>query len=444
MIFKAYDIRGIYGEELTEEKARLIGGGLVEYLGADRIVIGRDMRTSGNHLFNSLAEGITEAGATAVDIGLVSTDALYFAVGKYDFPCGVMITASHNPGEYNGFKICREGARPLSGSDGLPQIREIVERGSFKPAPRQGELEKMDIMDDFRDFVLSFVDTSVFKPFKIAVDAGNGMAGKIVPEVFGNLPVEIVPLYFELDGHFPNHLANPIELKNTEALRKLVKEDDTIDFGAAFDGDADRLFLVDGNGKLVDSSLTAAMVAKAILEKNPGSTITHNIICSKTVRQTIEQNGGKPVLTPVGHAIIKPIMREKNAIFGGEHSGHFYFRDFWFADSAVLTFMYVIELLSKAGKNLDEILSEMDTYVRSGEINTRVDDREQTLEKIKKTFTTDKVKPILLDGVTFDFGDYWFNVRPSNTEPLIRLNLEANSQELMEKKRDEVLGIIRS
>ena len=444
MIFKAYDIRGIFGEELTEETARLIGGALVEYLEIDKVVIGRDMRTSGNLMFNALAEGITEAGATAVDIGLVSTDALYYAVGKYDFPAGVMITASHNPGEYNGFKICREQAKPLSGNDGLPQIKAIVDSGKFKPAPRQGELQKLDMMSDFRDFVHSFVDTSVFKPFKIAVDAGNGMAGKIVPLIFDSLPVEIVPMYFDLDGHFPNHLANPIEPKNTKALRKLVASDDSIDLGVAFDGDADRLFLVDSKGKLVDSSLTAAMVSKAILEKHPGSTITHNIICSKTMRETILKHGGKPVLTQVGHAIIKPIMRKENAIFGGEHSGHFYFKDFWFADSAVLTFMYVIELLSKAGKNLDAILSEMDTYVRSGEINTKVKNRDKTLAKIKETFTSDKVQAVLLDGITFDFGDYWFNVRASNTEPLIRLNLEANSQELMEKKRDEVLAVIRS
>jgi phosphomannomutase len=354
-----------------------------------------------------------------------------------------MITASHNPSEYNGFKICREESIPLSGTDGLPQIKEIVDRGYFEKSAKQGEIIYRDIMPEFLDFVLSFIDQSLIKPFKIAVDAGNGMAGAIFPKVSRRLPLSLVPLFMELDGTFPNHPANPIDPENTEVLRRTVAEDETIDLGVAFDGDADRMFLVDGFGNSVDASIVTAMVARNMLKKYPGSSVVYNVICSKTVRETIEKSGGKAIRTSVGHAIIKPVMRENNAIFGGEHSGHFYFRDFWFADSGLVAFLSVLELLSESGKQLSEIVKELDTYIRSGEINTVVDDREKTIERVKTHFSGCGAEPLLIDGVTFDFGDWWFNVRPSNTEPLIRLNLEADTEELMVQKRDEVLAIIR-
>ncbi|MFP4458448.1 MAG: phosphomannomutase/phosphoglucomutase [Candidatus Zixiibacteriota bacterium] len=443
-IFKAYDIRGVYPKQIDRDMAYLIGGGLVKYLNAESIAVGRDMRVSGEDLFEGLAEGITDAGAMVVNIGMVSTDALYYTVGNFGFTGGVMITASHNPSEYNGFKICKEEARPLSGKDGLPEIRKAVEAGSFEKADKKGAIVQKDILDDFSEFLMSFVDVEKFKPFKVAIDAGNGMAGEIVPRVFDKLPFEVEKLYFDLDGSFPNHPANPIEPDNTAKIREMVEKNRDIDFGAAFDGDADRMFMIDDKGNLVDSSMVAAIASAILLKKNPGEKIIHNIICSKTVAETIRKHGGEPIMTPVGHAIIKPIMRENNAIFGAEHSGHFYFRDFWFADSGILAFLIVAEMLSETEKKLSQLIDEIDNYKRSGEINSRVDDRKATLEKVAKYYQEKyNVEPVLMDGVTFDLGDWWFNIRPSNTEPLIRLNLEAKTEQMVKEKVDEALSVIR-
>jgi len=438
-IFKAYDVRGIVGETLSEEIAYLFGRGLVRYLGCTNAVVGRDMRGSSDEMAAAVTRGITDEGCDVTDIGLVSTDGLYFAVGKYGHDCGVMVTASHNPPEYNGFKVCRSEAIPLSGSEGLNDIRDMIS-GELPPAPGGGKVVQKDYSDGYTDHVLSFVDCGKIKPLKIVIDAGNGMAGKTLPSVFDKLPCEVIPLYFELDGSFPNHPASPIEPENIRDLQAKVKETGA-DLGAAFDGDADRMFLVDGNTKALGGDLVTVMVAKSLLKKEPGATILYNLICSKTVPETIEANGGTAIRTRVGHALIKPLMKEHNAVFGGEHSGHFYFRNNWFADSGLIALLVCLELISEESKLLSELVAELDPYVRSGEINSRVDDVNARIELVKREFSDGKQDT--LDGVTVDFGDWWFNLRPSNTEPLLRLNLEAQNRQLMDQKLPEVLRIVR-
>ncbi len=438
-IFKAYDVRGIYGQEIDEEIAYLFGRGLVTYLNAPSVAVGRDMRVSSPLLAESMIKGITDQGANAADLGEISTDSLYFAVGKFGYPAGVMITASHNPAEYNGFKVCRENAIPLSGEQGLNQIRDIMKRG-FRDSPHKGKVTDRDIMGEFTDHVLSFVDKEKIKPFKIVIDTGNGMGGKLIPDVFAQLPCEVIPMYFELDGTFPNHPANPIEPENIRELQANIQKHGA-HLGVAFDGDADRMFLIDENAKPLGGDMVTAMVAKNLLKKEPGATILYNLICSKTVPETIEANGGTAIRTRVGHALIKPLMKEHNAIFGGEHSGHFYFRSNYFADSGIIALLVCLELLSEESKPLSQLISDIDPYVRSGEINSRVEDIPAKLEEIKKAFKGMQIDE--LDGVTVDGGDFWFNVRPSNTEPLLRLNMEAKNPNLLEEKKKEVLELIR-
>ena len=439
-IFKAYDVRGIYGDTLTDEIAYLFGRGLVQYLGASNVAVGYDMRESSPSLAENMIRGITDQGANAAELGEISTDSLYFAVGKFGYPAGVMITASHNPPEYNGFKVCRENAIPLSGDQGLNQIRDLMRRG-FKEVSHKGKKTERDIREAFSKHVLSFIDIDKIKSFKIVIDAGNGMGGKILPPVFDNLPCEVIPMYFELDGTFPNHPANPIEPENIKDLQAKVKESGAF-LGAAFDGDADRMFLIDENAKPMGGDIVTAMVARNLLKKEPGATITYNLICSKTVPETIKKFGGNPIRTRVGHALIKPIMREHNAVFGGEHSGHFYFRNNYFADSGIIALMVVLELLSEEDRSLSTLVSEIDPYVRSGEINSRIDDIPSKLEEIKEHYKDLEIDE--LDGVTVEGDNFWFNVRPSNTEPLLRLNLEADNEEVMQEKTSEVLEIIRS
>ena len=442
-IFKAYDIRGVYPDSLNEDVARLIGAGLIEYLKCSEVVVGRDMRVSGQKIFEAICDGITASGANVIDIGMVSTDGLYFAVGKYHVQAGVMITASHNPSEYNGFKICKADAVPLSGTDGLPEIKEFVKAGVMPHGLQRGKITSKNIDDEYTDHCLSFIDISKIRPFRIAVDAGNGMAGKTLPPVFEKLPIEADPIFFDLDGTFPNHLASPIEPENTKQLREKVASDDSIDFGAAFDGDADRMFLVDENGRLLGGDIITALVAKNLLAKNPGESIVYNIICSRAVPELIEKMGGKPIRTMVGHSIIKPIMKSENAIFGGEHSGHFYFRDNWFADSGLIAFLVCLELLSETQKPLSEMVAEIDPYFRSGEINSQVEDRAAAINKVKLYFEREGLKIDQLDGITI-FGDrWWVNLRASNTEPLVRLNAEAETQEILEKITDRVLDLVR-
>lgn len=442
-IFKAYDIRGIVPRELTPDIAYRIGRALVAFLDVDQVVVGRDMRISGPALAGALIDGIRDQGADAIDIGLVSTDTLYFAVGKYGYPAGVMITASHNPAAYNGFKICKEEARALSLETGIGDIRDLVVSGNL-PAPRgeRGDLIERNVLDAYAEHALGIIDPAIIKPLKIAVDAGNGMGGLLAPSVFGKLPIEVVPLFFELDGTFPNHEANPIEPENIRDLQRAVIEQGC-DLGIAFDGDADRMFLIDEHGAFVGGDMTTAMVSIQMLKKHPGSAIVYNLICSRSVPETIVEHGGTPIRSRVGHSFIKAIMRENDAVFGGEHSGHFYFRDNWYADSGLIAALTVIELISEEDLSLSEILKPIDNRVRSGEINSEVADIPTVLERVESTFAAQGAAIDHLDGLTVEFDDWWFNLRGSNTQPLLRLNVEADDTSLLDEKTSEVLHLIR-
>jgi phosphomannomutase len=440
-IFKSYDVRGIYPTELSDDLAYAIGRAFVDELGARSIVVGRDMRPSGTALFSAFARGANDAGADVTDIGLVSTDALYFAVGKYGFDGGVMITASHNPAQYNGMKFTRARAQALSYDEGLSAIAARIERGEFLAAERRGTLVEKDILADFAAHCLSFVDTTKFKPFKIAIDAGNGMGGKIVPSVFAHLPCEVIPLYFELDGTFPNHPASPIEPENMVDLQRAVLANGC-DLGAAFDGDADRMFLVDERGALVGGDIVTALVGLNTLRRYPGAKILYNLICSRSVPEAIARAGGIPVRSQVGHSLIKKVMRDQDVVFGGEHSGHFYFRDNWFADSGMIALMQCLEVFSESGKSVSETIAPIDHRVRSGEINTRVNDIPGKLRELAERYADAEIDD--LDGVTIQYPDWWLNVRPSNTEPLLRLNVEGDTRAVMERHRDEALALIRS
>src|SRR2546428_2691094 len=441
-IFKAYDIRGIYGENLTDEVAYRIGRAAAHYLDVPEIAVGRDMRLSSPQLAAALLRGIIDQGTNAIDLGMVTTDGLYFAVGAFDYPAGVMITASHNPGQYNGMKFCRAKAFPISLDSGLAAIGDLAVRGDFPTPVHTGQVTKHDIADAYVKHVLSFIDVNKIKPLKVVIDAGNGMAGLVLPRVFTHLPCELVPLYFELDGSFPHHPASPIEPENMIDVQQKVREVGAV-LGAAFDGDADRMFPVDEHGDLVDGSMVTAIVANSLLHKYPGSTILYNLIVSKSVPELIEKLGGKAVRTRVGHSYIKAEMRQRNAIFGGEHSGHFYFRENWYADSGLIAFLITLELVSVEGKPLSELLKPLDKGVRSGEINSVVSNVQGKLRALEEKYGKDALSVDHMDGITVDYGDWWFNVRPSNTEPLLRLNVEANSRQLMEQKRDELLAFIR-
>jgi phosphomannomutase len=441
-IFKAYDVRGVYPDEINEDVVYRIGRAFVEYLHPTTVAVGRDMRISSPALAAALIRGLSEQGADVVDLGLTTTDELYFAVGKFNYPAGIMVSASHNPKQYNGLKWCRENAIAISSETGGDEIRDLALAGNFPASARQGEVAQRDVTDDYVRHVLSFIDVAKIRPLKIAVDAGNGMAGMIVPKVFAHLPCELVPLYFELDGTFPNHPASPIEPENTEHLRALVPEQHCA-MGVAFDGDADRMFLVDETGRLLGGDMVTALVAQSLLRKHPGATILYNLINSRSVPELIEREGGRAVRTRVGHSFIKAQMREENAIFGGEHSGHFYFRDNWYADSGLIAFLVVLELISESGKTVSELIAEVDHRVRSGEINSKVADQEGRMRAIAEHYTAEGGQVDTLDGITVSFPTWWFNVRPSNTEPLLRLNLEADTAAEMAKRRDEVLHLIR-
>jgi phosphomannomutase len=445
-IFKAYDIRGIYPDTLNEDVVEKIGYAYVNYLNlsGSRVVVGRDMRLSGEALEDAFIRGVTEAGADVLDIGLVSTDALYFAVGHLEEPGGAMITASHNPKEYNGLKLCRENAIALSGEEGIFQIRDLILSSELPEAHEySGSVEEDDITAEYAKHCLNFINTEGLRPLKIVVDAGNGMAGKMLPPIFEGLPFEYVPMYFELDGSFPNHPPNPIEPENmTELQQRVIAEG--ADFGAAFDGDADRVFVVDENGVTISGDLLAALVAKNVLEKEPGAAIIYSAVCSKALPELVRSEGGRPVRTKAGHSIIKPQMRSNNAAFGGEHSGHFYFRDNYFADSGIIAMLTVAELVGRQQDPLSELLAPIDPYVRSGEINSEVEDQPTALETVEEHYAErDSAKIDHLDGLTVDLGDWWFNLRPSNTEPLLRLNIEARDRATMERERDEILKLVR-
>ncbi|MEU9122074.1 phosphomannomutase/phosphoglucomutase [Streptomyces sp. NPDC048506] len=445
-IVKAYDVRGVVPTDWDEPLAELFGAAFVETTGADAIVIGHDMRPSSPGLSRSFARGAAARGADVTEIGLCSTDELYYASGALNLP-GAMFTASHNPARYNGIKMCRAGAAPVGQDTGLAQIRELVERWSTQGAPdpvaATGAVTQRDVLGDYAAHLRSLVDLSGIRPLKVVVDAGNGMGGHTVPTVFEGLPLELDALYFELDGSFPNHEANPLDPKNIVDLQARVRETGA-DLGLAFDGDADRCFVVDENGDPVSPSAITALVAARELAKHPGATVIHNCITSWSVPEVVKENGGTPARTRVGHSFIKEEMARTGAIFGGEHSAHYYFRDFWNADTGMLAALHVLAALGGQDGPLSQLVAQYDRYAASGEINSTVDDQTGRLAAIKATYegrpgiTLDE-----LDGLTVTADDWWFNVRPSNTEPLLRLNAEARDAETVERVRDEVLAIIR-
>jgi phosphomannomutase len=442
-VFKAYDVRGIYPGELDEEGAEAIGRAYVEQFEPRRMAVGRDMRLSSIAMQEALMRGATAAGADVVDLGLIGTEMLYFAVGSLGLEGGAMVTASHNPKEYTGMKLVRRGALPVGGESGLLDVRDRALAGDGRaPAPEQGRIEKHDIWPAYVDRVLSFVDVVAIEPLRVVIDAANGMAGTMLPPVLGRLPVETVRCYFEPDGSFPNHEPNPLLPENREFIvRKTLEEG--ADLGVAFDGDADRCFFVDDTGEFVPGDFVTALFAESVLEKEPGAKIIYDVRASRAVPDTIERAGGVALVNRVGHAFIKARMRKEDAAFAGEVSGHYYFRDFSQADSGVVPFLLMLELISKKGLRLSEILEPLRSrYFITGELNTPVPDVALKLQELKERYADGRVSH--LDGVSVDFDDWHFNVRPSNTEPLLRLNLEATTEELMERRRDEVLEVIRS
>jgi phosphomannomutase len=437
-IFKAYDIRGTYPEQIDAEICRAIGAAFARFAGADTILVARDMRPSGVELTQAFADGATSQGADVVDLGLASTDLIYYAAGELDAP-GAMFTASHNPAQYNGIKMCLAGAKPIAEDTGLGEIKRMAAEG-VAPGDGSGQVTTKDLLDDYAAHVRGFVDVANLRPLKVIADTANGMGGLVAPKVFDGLPFDLEVMYGELDGTFPNHPADPIQPENQKDLRARVIETGA-DVGLAFDGDADRVFLVDEQGEPLSGSTTTAMVAKSILAKHPGETVLHNLICSKAVREVVEENGGKAVRTRVGHSFIKSVMAETGAIFGGEHSGHYYFRENYRADSGLIATVIVLELMSLADQPLSELRKPFERYAASGEINTEVADPKAVIEKVAAAF--EGKEQDRLDGLTVDLGDWWFNLRPSNTEPLLRLNLEATTREECDEHVNEVLDIVK-
>ncbi len=444
-IFKAYDIRGTTPDQLDAPLAEAIGGAFARFAIAQdgavrRVLVARDMRSSGVELAAAVARGIQQQGVDVVDLGLASTDLLYYASGRLDAP-GVMLTASHNPAQYNGLKLCLSGARPVGEESGLHEIKEMVAAGVARAEGPAGAVETLDLLRDFGAHVRSFIDTSALRPLRVVADTANGMGGLVVPVVFEGLPVELEVLYGELDGTFPNHPADPIQPENLRDLQARVIESGA-DAGLAFDGDADRVFVVDEKGEPLSGSLTTAIVAAGVLEKRPGATILHNCICSKAVPEVVRERGGIPVRTRVGHSFIKAVMAETGAAFGGEHSAHYYFADNWRADSGSIAALVVLEQLSKAGVPLSELRRPFDRYAASGEINTRVGDPAAVIAAVADSYPAEAQDH--LDGLTVDLGSWWFNLRASNTEPLLRLNLEAADAGACEERVREVRALIEA
>ncbi|MFH9074262.1 phosphomannomutase/phosphoglucomutase [Streptomyces alboflavus] len=449
-LVKAYDVRGVVPDQWDESLAELFGAAFVSVTGADAIVVGHDMRPSSPGLSRAFARGAAARGVDVTEIGLCSTDQLYYASGALNLP-GAMFTASHNPAQYNGIKMCRAGAAPVGQDTGLADIRALVERWSDEGAPAQdpavtpGTLTRRDTLKDYAAHLRSLVDLTTIRSLKVVVDAGNGMGGHTVPTVFEGLPLDLVPMYFELDGTFPNHEANPLDPANIVDLQARVREEGA-DLGIAFDGDADRCFVVDENGGPVSPSAITALVAARELAKHGGSgTVIHNLITSWSVPEVVRENGGTPVRTRVGHSFIKEEMAKSGAIFGGEHSAHYYFRDFWNADTGMLAALHVLAALGGQDGPLSGLVEQYDRYAGSGEINSTVDDQKARLAAIRSAYEgQDGVTIDELDGLTVTSTDWWFNVRASNTEPLLRLNAEARDQQTMEQTRDAALAIIRA
>jgi phosphomannomutase len=441
-IVKAYDIRGVVPDQLDEGVAEAVGAAFAKVTGAATILTMHDMRVSSGPLAAALGRGVAAQGVNVLAAGLGSTDMLYYGSGEAGIP-GAMVTASHNPPQYNGIKLCRAGARPVGIETGLKDIKDLAER-SLAHAPSTGSVTTVDLLPGYADYLRKLVDISAIRPLTVAVDAGNGMAGHTVPKVFEGLPITVIPLYFELDGTFPNHEANPIEPENMRDLQRAVVEHHA-DLGLAFDGDADRCFVVDEHGELVSPSALTALIATRELAREPGATIIHNLITSRAVPEIIAEHGGVAVRTRVGHSFIKAEMARTGAVFGGEHSGHFYFRDFWFADSGMLAALHTLAALGGQARPASQLLADYARYYASGEINSQVADLTRATARVKQAFAgRPGVRTEELDGLTVAAADWWFNLRPSNTETLLRLNAEASEQAAMAALRDEVLGIVRN
>ncbi|HZQ86882.1 MAG TPA: phosphomannomutase/phosphoglucomutase [Acidimicrobiales bacterium] len=438
-IFKAYDVRGLVPDQWGADAARHIGAAFAAFAASPRVLVARDMRPSGVELVAAFAEGVTSTGADVVDLGMASTDLIYFAAGRLDAP-GAVFTASHNPAQYNGIKFCLAGAKPVGEDSGLAEIKAHAAAGDVPTASTPGKVTTLDLLDEYADHVRSFVDLGALRPLKVVADTANGMGGLVVPKVFGSLPFDLEILFPELDGTFPNHPADPIQPENLKDLQRRVLEVDA-DVGLAFDGDADRVFLVDDKAQAVSGSTTTAMLAASILDKNGRTgTVIHNLICSKAVPEIVREHGGTPIRSRVGHSFIKAEMATHDAIFGGEHSAHYYFRDNYRADSGLVAAVLMLELLSVTGTPLSELRTAYERYADSGEINTKVDDPHAVIDSIAAAYPD--AEQDRLDGLTVDLGDWWFNVRPSNTEPLLRLNLEAATRQECEQHVAEVVALI--
>jgi phosphomannomutase len=440
-IVKAYDVRGIVPEQLNADTARALGRAAAVELQGSGFVVARDMRPTGVELAQAFMEGVRQQGVDTIDLGLASTDMIYYAAGRLGVPGG-MWTASHNPAQYNGLKLCKAGAEPVGIETGLAAVRDRAQAEDFPPATRTGSASSMNLLGEYGQHVRSFVDPTKMRRLKVAVDAGNGMAGYVVPTVFEGLPIDLVPLYFELDGSFPNHEPNPIIPENLRDLQRAVVAEGA-DVGLAFDGDADRMFAVDERGEPVSPSLITALIAEDMLRKNPGATILYNLIVSRVVPETIRAHGGKGVRTRVGHSYIKQVMKETGGLFAGEHSGHFYFRDNYRADSGLIAAVILLGALGATDAPMSQLIAPYDRYVASGEINTQVADIDAAIERVGAAFEGEG-EVDRTDGLTVDADRWWFNLRPSNTEPLLRLNAEAEDEATMTSVRDRVLGLIRT
>ncbi|HZO58928.1 MAG TPA: phosphomannomutase/phosphoglucomutase [Solirubrobacterales bacterium] len=449
-IFKAYDVRGTYPDQVDEDVAHRVGRGFARVLrdlraAGDRtlqVAVGRDMRLHSPALADSFARGLTEENCDVLDIGQVGTEMVYYAVGSREMDGGVSVTASHNPKQWAGFKLVREGALPLSGDRGIPDVQRVVAEGDFPPPTATGTIARADLYEEFQRYALGFIDSEALRPAKVVLDGGNGMAGPMIGPLIDSFPVEGKRLYFEPNGEFPGHEPNPLLEENRKLIIDTVLEN-AAELGIAWDGDADRCFFIDDRGEFVPGDFLTALLAEAVLAKEPGATILYDVRASRAVPDTVERLGGRALVNRVGHAFFKARMREENAAFGGEVSGHYYFRDFWCADSGVIPALLVLELLSVRGKTMSELLTPFrDKYFISGEINSTVDDPEGRIKQIAERYSDGEIT--WLDGVSVDCGSWHFNVRPSNTEPLLRLNLEAFSQEEMEAHTEEVLALIRS
>src|SRR5882762_930641 len=444
-IFKAYDVRGVYPSEINEDGARAIGAAFVAYLQAKRIAVGRDMRLSSPTLAAAFIDGATSQGADVVDYGMIPTDMLYFAVASDGHDGGVQITASHNPKQYNGMKMVRREAFPLSGEAGISDIRDMIAQdGIPAPAARRGAVRPKDTLAAYVDHVMSFIDPAIVRPFNVVLDAGSGMGGLVAPKLFERLPCNTTRLCFEIDGRFPNHEANPLIEENRRDIVERVRAEKA-DVGIAWDGDADRCFFIDGAGEFIPGDFITALLAEAFLLKHPGSTIIYDLRASHAVRDVVERHGGRALMNRVGHAFIKRRMRDEDGIFAGEVTGHYYFRDFSYADNGFIPALLILELMSRKNKSLRDLLEPLrERYFISGEINTKLASMSEVPKKLQAIEARYKDAQLArMDGISVDYPDWHFNVRGSNTEPLLRLNLEATTPELMEKKRDEVLSVIR-